>query len=135
MTDTTDNDYRLGLTELPAQFLYERQEWLADPDSVQACENEQGGWEVLLRIDGTYPSEDDARAIARCFQQEIHGLAEQMRRYPQGWKGYEPEESCPVCGKESMLCRRLDRYLHLDGSDNGRCWMALLRGITLRGTQ
>ena len=96
------------------------------PDSVWVVDED--GWEILLRIDGLYAWRNQARAIAELFQQAVHGLAEQMRRHPDAKKGYEPEKLCPVCGKESILCHRLDRYLHTDGSDNRKWWDAILRG-------
>lgn len=34
---------------------------------------------------------------------------------------------CPVCGKSSVLVRSLDRYMHMDGSSNERCWLAICR--------
>jgi hypothetical protein len=34
----------------------------------------------MLRIDGTYFDGDQAQEFARQFQQEVYGLAEQMRR-------------------------------------------------------
>lgn len=35
---------------------------------------------------------------------------------------------CPVCGQAAVLVRSLDRWMHVNGSDNHACWLALLRG-------
>lgn len=79
--DTDDEYYRLGLEqESPADFLHFRREWLADPDSVRLQQTSTGGWDIVLRIDGTYLYEAEAREIADTFQREIYGLAEQIRR-------------------------------------------------------
>jgi hypothetical protein len=79
--DTSVNAYyRLGLEqESPGEFLHYRREWLADPGSVRLQSAGQG-WDVVLRIDGTYFNKSAAQEVAVSFQQEIHGLAEQMRR-------------------------------------------------------
>lgn len=38
---------------------------------------------------------------------------------------------CPVCSVDSAYFRELDRYVHYDGSDNSRCWLAIGRGASL----
>jgi hypothetical protein len=79
--DTNDEYYRLGLEhESPGDFLHYRREWLADPNSVRLQQTSTGGWDIVLRIDGTYLYEAEAREIADTFQREIYGLAEQIRR-------------------------------------------------------
>ncbi|MCX2929270.1 AAA family ATPase [Mycobacterium sp. CVI_P3] len=35
---------------------------------------------------------------------------------------------CPACGLESIYSRAEDRYLHVDGSDNKRCWAHISSG-------
>lgn len=35
---------------------------------------------------------------------------------------------CPICEKESYPVSRLDRFFHVDGSENQSCWRALLKG-------
>jgi hypothetical protein len=35
---------------------------------------------------------------------------------------------CPVCKTEVVYSRSLDRYVHYDGSDNRKCWLAVSRG-------
>jgi hypothetical protein len=40
---------------------------------------------------------------------------------------------CPVCGTGAIYSRDEDRYLHLDGSDNTRCWVHLSSGRHQRG--
>lgn len=43
---------------------------------------------------------------------------------------------CPVCGTRSYYARRLDRFIHDDGSENASCWRALkdgtAQGVTLK---
>ena len=39
---------------------------------------------------------------------------------------------CPCCGGESIYSRDLDRYLHLDGTGNRECWVAISRGESLK---
>lgn len=38
-------------------------------------------------------------------------------------------ERCP-CGRNGWYIRALDRYVHVDGSANTACWVALARGET-----
>jgi len=38
------------------------------------------------------------------------------------------ETVCPVCGEPAAYCDWPDRYFHLDGSDNRRCWVVIVRG-------
>jgi hypothetical protein len=76
---TTDH-YHLGLTEAAEQFIGYRREWLADHGSVRLQETPPGGWDVVLRIDGTYSSRAHAQHVANQFQREVHGLAEAARR-------------------------------------------------------
>jgi hypothetical protein len=38
---------------------------------------------------------------------------------------------CPKCGRDAVYARDLDRYLHLDGSENHSCWVAISRGEVL----
>lgn len=40
----------------------------------------------------------------------------------------DPRGPCPECGKEAVLVLSMDRFVHLDGSDNGDCWDAGLSG-------
>ncbi|QJS13219.1 hypothetical protein HKX69_30035 [Streptomyces argyrophyllae] len=35
---------------------------------------------------------------------------------------------CPVCKADVVYVRCLDRYVHEDGSDNRKCWLAVSRG-------
>lgn len=37
---------------------------------------------------------------------------------------------CPICGTPSIYHELLDRYFHLDGSNNQPCWAAINRGET-----
>jgi len=40
--------------------------------------------------------------------------------------------TCPVCAKTAMFVPSLDRYVHVDGSENLSCWLATGRGeVTL----
>ncbi|KSU77149.1 hypothetical protein AS032_14650 [Rhodococcus qingshengii] len=36
------------------------------------------------------------------------------------------EGQCFVCGRPSVLVRSIDRFVHLDGSDNQPCWRTTL---------
>ncbi len=36
--------------------------------------------------------------------------------------------SCPVCDKTAMFVAVLDRYVHVDGSENLTCWLRTGRG-------
>lgn len=38
------------------------------------------------------------------------------------WPRQAAEAQCPVCGRDSVLVFELDRFVHLDGSRNARCW-------------
>jgi hypothetical protein len=38
--------------------------------------------------------------------------------------------ACPVCAKTALFVRVLDRYVHVDGSENLTCWLASARGET-----
>jgi hypothetical protein len=40
----------------------------------------------------------------------------------------EREQACPVCGQSSIYSRRLDRYMHADGTDSRDCWVAISSG-------
>lgn len=40
----------------------------------------------------------------------------------------DPRGPCPQCGKAAVLVLSLDRFVHIDGSDNGDCWDAGLDG-------
>lgn len=119
--------YEIGRTERPARFIQERVEWLGDPGSVRVVPSERGGWDILLRIDGTYFVQSEAQEVCAEFQREVHGLARQVRERGAELH-YEPAGPCPVCGSRSIYSRRLDRFLHADGSDNDACWLAILRG-------
>lgn len=56
-----------------------RASWLADPGSVHVAPSPGGGWDVVLRIDGTYSNRDDAQDVADLFQSEIHRIAAEAR--------------------------------------------------------
>lgn len=40
----------------------------------------------------------------------------------------DPRGPCPQCGKTSVLVLSMDRFVHIDGSDNRACWDAGLDG-------
>ena len=42
--------------------------------------------------------------------------------------------SCPACTKTAMFVRALDRYVHVDGSENLPCWLRIARGETTTPT-
>ncbi len=39
------------------------------------------------------------------------------------------DTTCPGCGVPALYVWGLDRYFHLDGSDNTLCWWSALRGV------
>jgi hypothetical protein len=39
------------------------------------------------------------------------------------WKAH-----CPACATPSRLVAAMDRYVHLDGTVNRSCWLAITRG-------
>jgi predicted GIY-YIG superfamily endonuclease len=41
---------------------------------------------------------------------------------------HRPDEVCPACQRTARYDRGLDRYFHLDGTDNLECWAAISRG-------
>jgi hypothetical protein len=74
-------EYReMGLTEPPGDFLRYRLSRLEGPGTVRQQQNDDGCWDVVLLIDGSYTSRADAEEVAATFQAEIHGLAQQIRR-------------------------------------------------------
>ena len=47
------------------------------------------------------------------------------------WKESHPVVSdvrCVECSKPAIFSRELDRFLHIDGSDNRRCWTETTSG-------
>lgn len=58
-------------------------------------------------------------------------IIETSRRYGDGTLKRLPSRvPCPHCKQDSHYASKLDRYVHLDGSDNARCWLAISRGET-----
>ncbi|MFF9153832.1 hypothetical protein ACF1AB_16565 [Streptomyces sp. NPDC014846] len=56
---------------------------------------------------------------------------ETSRRYSDGrLKGLSSAVPCPTCAGDSHYVSKLDRYIHLDGSENSSCWLAITRGTT-----
>lgn len=41
------------------------------------------------------------------------------------WPRQAVEAFCPVCRRPAVLVFELDRFVHLDGSRNARCWAAI----------
>jgi hypothetical protein len=35
---------------------------------------------------------------------------------------------CPVCSRDAVLIAKIDRFLHLDGTENRTCWAAISGG-------
>jgi predicted GIY-YIG superfamily endonuclease len=118
-----------GVWGSAADWMYFRSEWFLDPHPVRLMLSPQGGWEVMLRIDGTYYCEDSAKEAAHAFHHEIQGMAEWMKmNREQAGTGEDAESECPICHRESVHARKTDRYFHADGSDNVSCWLAICRG-------
>ncbi len=36
---------------------------------------------------------------------------------------------CPACGRAAFYVKALDRYVHVDSSDNRPCWLRVVRGL------
>jgi hypothetical protein len=96
MTDHNAADrreyYEMGLEGEPGYFLRYRDSWVGDPGSVrlqQVGPPGKHGWDIVLRIDGTYFNKAEAQEIADLFQAEIHGIVERIRRDPKPYG--EPE--------------------------------------------
>jgi hypothetical protein len=62
----SDRDLRLEL----AEFITWRQEWL----TVDRARNRCGTYDVVLRLDGSYPLAADADALADSLRQELERL-------------------------------------------------------------
>lgn len=45
-----------------------------------------------------------------------------------GWRYIGDVVVCPVCSRPSVYNRGEDRFFHLDGSANIRCWVHISRG-------
>lgn len=58
-------------------------------------------------------------------------IVEMSRRYGDGTLKQLPTRvPCPSCREDSYYVGKLDRYIHLDGSENFPCWLAIGRGKT-----
>ncbi len=64
--------------QLAYEFLDRRLPWLADAGSVQVAHTPDGGWDVALRIDGTYTTRDSAEEIADLFRDDVNELVEAL---------------------------------------------------------
>lgn len=71
--------------------------------------DDEGSFEKLWSIWYSLPPEDQT-LVAQCmpYRREL--------------------EKCPACGSRSLLVRQLDRYVHIDGSENHDCWLRISRG-------
>ena len=56
------------------------------------------------------------------------GVYPTLRATPSAQVSPVVQSQCATCGSRAHYARDLDRYLHEDASDNGPCWVALLRG-------
>ena len=68
-------------------FLFDRLAWL----NVVVTYNEEGWWDICLRIDGSYNSKQDAEGIAEMFKKDlrrIKDLPQEDRRW-RDWGGPE----------------------------------------------
>ncbi len=66
-----------------AGFLSERQDFLY----VYAAPSEGDGWDVVMRIDGTYFDEASAKVAAEGMRQWINGLKDVDKRNRAWWRG------------------------------------------------
>lgn len=56
----------------PSALLSERQQWLLEDDSVHVVRNATGGYDVVLRLDGSYTDRADAVAVVSRLQDAVH---------------------------------------------------------------
>jgi len=75
-------------------FLEERKGWLR----VVVAQSPDGGFDILLRIDGTYTEREDAEGIARMFRRDLRKMfrrdLRELRDVPQdGWNSWPKEQS------------------------------------------
>jgi hypothetical protein len=118
--------YRLGLSETPHDFFQLRMPWIAEPGSVRVHENPAGGYDISIRIDGTYSDHKTAQRIAAQFQREVDGIVEAVRRRVHDGttdtiSALALAARCPVCKAEAgTACRtRLPRGYHIQRADRG----------------
>jgi hypothetical protein len=69
-----------GFRSTAEEFFEDRLNWLAEPDSVRVVQSEDGGYDIMLRIDGTYfGTRETAQSIAQALQAMICGHVERIR--------------------------------------------------------
>lgn len=79
-------------SETSAEFLAERRDFLY----VYAVLSESDdGWDVVMRLDGTYASEESALEAARELRERIEQLADHPRDHHIWWNG-PPEGFRPI---------------------------------------
>jgi hypothetical protein len=49
----------------------ERDDWITEPGAVRLQQTGDGGWDVVVRLDGTYYHYSDAQRIAAHFSKRI----------------------------------------------------------------
>lgn len=71
--------FDIGRAESPGEFIKYRANWIAEIGSVRVQPAPGGhGWDVVLRIDGTYSDRTVAEYQAAAFQAEVHGIAAKL---------------------------------------------------------
>lgn len=69
-----------GFRGTAEEYFEDRINWLAEPDSVRVVQCEAGGYDIMLRIDGTYFGDrETAQSIAQDLQSMICGHVERIR--------------------------------------------------------
>lgn len=124
ITDEMQGWHRRGVRQMPGDFLSKRLDWVQHPRAVRVVVNGDG-WDVMLRIDGTYYVLEEALEVGHAFLHEAHGMAA-IRMDDEA--DYEVESTCPTCAAPAIWSRRLNRHFHRDGTGSADCWAGITSG-------
>lgn len=92
--------------------------------------SDQGAWGIALLVDGWYgerPHDLDDWLWADHYRR-LWPLLARYREARRAEGLTRTRERCPVCSAPSVYVRALDRFMHIDGTENRSCWLAILRG-------
>jgi len=92
-----------------------------EPD-LTVEQNEHGTWDVHLTLDGHYTYREDAEDTIPLWRDPL--IRAQVAHRVES----EVPRRCPTCGAPAFYLSGADRHFHEDGSDNDKCWLAILRG-------
>ncbi|EOM74618.1 hypothetical protein [Rhodococcus rhodnii] len=70
----TEYDDQIGAYETADDFLDARREWL----EVVVAQTPEGGYDVLLKVDGTYTARDTAHSIAASFARDLNYVLDRI---------------------------------------------------------